>query len=143
LGTACSFWLILIEFQITYSGFFLWLAIVTCTKLSILFLYKTIFRCMDRFVLAVHIMMGIVVAYWIGFTLGLVFQCSPVAFNWDRTIPGGRCNEAKTGFLVSGSINVFVDVILVVMPIPVVWKMQHVNMLRKIGITGIFSLGLL
>jgi hypothetical protein len=88
-------------------------------------------------------MMGVVVAYWIAFTLGTLFQCSPVAFNWDRTIPGGRCLEPKTGFMVSGSINVVIDVILVVMPMPVVWKMQHVRMSKKIGVIGIFSLGLL
>jgi hypothetical protein len=88
-------------------------------------------------------MMGIVVAYWIAFTLGTLFQCSPVAFNWDKTIPGGRCMEAKTGFIISGSVNVVIDVVLVLMPIPVVLKMQHIRMLKKIGIIGIFSLGLL
>ncbi|KAF1843185.1 uncharacterized protein K460DRAFT_341038 [Cucurbitaria berberidis CBS 394.84] len=128
--------------KITYTGFFLWLAIVTFTKLSILFLYRGIFRCVERFVLVVHIMMGVVVAYWLAFTMGTLFQCSPIAFNWDRTIPGGKCMVPKTGFLVSGSVNLVIDVILVVMPIPVVWKMQHVTKMKKIGIIGMFSLGL-
>lgn len=93
--------------------------------------------------LVVHIMMGVIVVYWLAFTMGALFQCSPVAFNWDRTIPGGRCMEAKTGFLVSGSTNLIIDVILVVMPMPVVWRMQHITTMKKIGIIGMFSLGLL
>ncbi|KAL6702553.1 hypothetical protein ACN47E_001550 [Coniothyrium glycines] len=129
--------------KITFSGFFLWLAIVSLTKLSILFLYRTLFRCMTRFIVVVHIMMSIVALYWIGFTLGSIFQCKPVAFNWDKTIPGGTCLNPKSGFLTSGSVNLVLDVILVVMPAPVVWKMQHVSQLKKIGITTMFSLGLI
>lgn len=98
---------------------------------------------MDRFVLSVHIMMCVVIVYWIAFSLGTVFQCNPIAFNWDKTIPGGRCMAAKTGFLVSGSLNLVIDVILVVMPAPIVWHMQHVTTIKKVGIIGMFSLGLL
>lgn len=87
--------------------------------------------------------MGVVVLYWLGFTMGTLFQCTPMAFNWDRTIPGGKCMKPKMGFLISGSINLVVDVILVAMPIPVVWRMQHVTTMKKIGIIGMFSLGLL
>ncbi|KAH8699439.1 hypothetical protein GQ44DRAFT_778975 [Phaeosphaeriaceae sp. PMI808] len=127
--------------KITFYGFFLWLAIVSFTKLSILFLYRTLFRCMERFVLMVHIMMGVVVVYWLAFTLGTLFQCKPVAFNWDKTIPGGSCMEAKAGFLISGSMNLVIDVILVAMPAPIVWRMQHISAMKKIGITAIFGLG--
>lgn len=97
---------------------------------------------MERFVLVVYIMMGVVLVYWIGFSLGTVFQCNPIAFNWDRTIPGGTCMVAKTGFLVSGSVNLAIDVILVAMPAPIVWRMQHVTSMKKLGIIAMFSLGL-
>lgn len=97
---------------------------------------------MGRFVLTVHIMIGVVTAYWIGFSLGTVFQCNPIAFNWDKTIPGGTCMEVKTGFLVSGSVNLIIDVILVAMPAPIVWRMQHVTAIKKLGIIAMFSLGL-
>ena len=97
---------------------------------------------MDRFVLTVHIMMGIVVLYWIGFSMGTLFQCNPIAFNWNKTIPDGICMDPGVGFLISGSVNLVIDVILVVMPAPIVWKMQHISTMKKIGIIAMFSLGI-
>lgn len=88
-------------------------------------------------------MMGVVIVYWLAFTLGTLFQCTPIAFNWDWSIPGGRCLNPKMGFLLTGSLNLIIDIILVGMPVPIVWKMQHLSKAKKIGIMAMFSFGLL
>ncbi|KAF2473019.1 uncharacterized protein BDR25DRAFT_152634, partial [Lindgomyces ingoldianus] len=124
------------------AGFFLWLAIVTPTKLSILFLYRSLFRCMRRFIILVHFMIGFCVLYFIAFTAGNLIQCKPIAYNWDRTIPGGKCLNPSMGFLTSGSINLFIDVTLVIMPAPIVWKMQSLSKTKKVLVTGMFGLGI-
>lgn len=129
--------------KITWAGFFLWLAIVTPTKLSILFLYRSLFRCMERFVVVVYCMMALVTLYFIGFSLGNLLQCTPIAYNWDKTIPGGKCLDPRMGFLISGSINLALDVTLVIMPAPIVWGMQNLSTIKKIGVTAMFGLGTL
>lgn len=47
------------------------------------------------------------------------------------------------GFLLTGSLNLIIDIILVGMPVPIVWKMQHLSKAKKIGIMAMFSFGLL
>lgn len=44
--------------------------------------------------------------------------------------------------MVSVAINVALDLMVVALPIPVVWKLQMPNK-KKIAVTGMFSLGIL
>jgi hypothetical protein len=68
--------------------------------------------------------------------------CHPVAFNWDKSIRRGYCSDTRYVYLGAGITNLVLDVIVVVLPIPtliglkIVWR-------KKVGIVGMFSLGIL
>ena len=74
------------------------------------------------------------------FALLFAFQCTPVRFAWDKTVPHGHCVDLK-GVLVASVIpNSLLDIIVFVMPIPIVWRL-NITRVQKLGISCIFLLG--
>lgn len=53
-----------------------------------------------------------------------IFVCRPVAYFWDRSIQGGECNDFEAGYLANASLNLIMDVVALIIPIPAVWKMK-------------------
>ncbi|CAI6285216.1 unnamed protein product [Periconia digitata] len=66
--------------------------------------------------------------------------CQPVAYNWDRTIPGGKCGNYHAFWLITSILGVIFDLILIVLPLPVFWKLQ-LSLRKKITLTILFGLG--
>lgn len=71
--------------------------------------------------------------------LATVFNCVPVAASWDFTIPA-TCIDSTKFFWVSASINVVTDVALLLLPLPLVWKLQMPSK-QKTLISLVFVLG--
>ena len=68
--------------------------------------------------------------------------CDPIAYGWDITIPGGHCANREAGYLVVGIVDVSTDVFILILPLPVLWKLQ-VSRSRQISLLIIFSIALL
>ncbi|OCK73497.1 hypothetical protein K432DRAFT_266473, partial [Lepidopterella palustris CBS 459.81] len=71
--------------------------------------------------------------------------CRPMAFTWDRTIPGGKCNSLEMiiamSYLVSG-INIITDWTCAIMPALIIWSIQLRRKL-KVSISIILGMGAL
>ncbi|KFY29736.1 hypothetical protein V494_08502 [Pseudogymnoascus sp. VKM F-4513 (FW-928)] len=111
---------------------------VAITKLSFLFLYLDIFP-QRKFriicwALIVHISAGIIA---LSFTT--IFQCTPVKYSWDKTVPGS-CINIKAFWYGQSGWNTLMDVIVLVLPIPVIVKLQ-MNRRAKLGLLAVFLLG--
>lgn len=76
----------------------------------------------------------------LGGTLVLCFQCKPVQKSWRPKTPG-QCLPNDITFYVLAAITIFCDVVIFLMPIPLLAKVQ-INMRRKIALIAIFMLGL-
>ena len=80
-------------------------------------------------------------------TLALTLACSPVYKSWQPVIPGtstptpGSCLPSDTFFYVLSAVTIVCDVVVFLTPIPLLLKLQ-INLRRKIGLVGIFLLGL-
>ena len=84
--------------------------------------------------------MIISILYFISVLLETFLLCTPVAFNWDKTIVG-RCSGASlVAYILAGTTNLVIDVVVVALPMPMLWNLQ-LPFGRKIGIMGMFSLG--
>lgn len=113
---------------------------VFSVKVGILLLYWRIFptRGLRIAVLAVGALtLGIFVANFFTF----IFQCIPIARFWDQEIHG-RCIEQHVFYLVSAIINVLSDIAVLVLPLPVVWRL-HTSTSRKWSLSFLFLLGTL
>lgn len=66
--------------------------------------------------------------------------CTPIAFYYDRTIPGGHCRNQAISGSINGGLSLLGDVLVLCLPIPVIWNLK-INTRKKTGILGIFLLG--
>lgn len=109
-------------------------------KLSLLLLYKEI-NPNRRFGLAVYLVMTICVIQTIGTIAGLIFKCWPIKLSWDPRVPG-QCVDARLFYWTITGVNVGTDVLVFVLPIPMIWPVQ-MTFRQKATLIVMFAVGLL
>ncbi|KAI4231901.1 MAG: hypothetical protein LQ352_008377, partial [Teloschistes flavicans] len=148
-GAGRHFWDIPPEY---YNGYlttiavdgYLYTVAITAAKLSLLLFLYRIFHVDRKFRIAAWIT-GAVLVLWSLITILLaIFSCRPIKASWDlkvRMDPKTVCYpKAYDVENIYGFCNVITDVVLIVMPIPLVWKMQ-VNLKKKLGVAMVFATG--
>ncbi|OQE27988.1 hypothetical protein PENFLA_c005G06677 [Penicillium flavigenum] len=112
---------------------------VAPAKISILLFYVRIFP-VRKFQIFAYIVGAVVLGHGIGVLLAAIFQCSPIAYTWDKTIVGGSCFNQEAFFRYVSPPNILTDVLILAMPLPYVWKL-HTHIGHKVALTGVFLLG--
>ncbi|OOO05744.1 hypothetical protein OAory_01072600 [Aspergillus oryzae] len=69
-----------------------------------------------------------------------LFGCQPVAKAWDSTITEGHCVDRLSIMLASSVLNVITDFLMIIAPIPLIWKL-NMRVWQKVGVTLMFFLG--
>jgi hypothetical protein len=70
-------------------------------------------------------------------------SCLPVAFNWDKTIPGGYCiNQPPVWYTMAG-FTIVTDIAVLVLPMPVLKslhlpKRQKYSLMATFGLAGLY-----
>lgn len=109
-------------------------------KVSVVHFYTMIFP--GRiFRIFAYITMGLAVATSVATILDAFLGCRPFAYNWDKDIPGGTCGNDLVAYLVPCAINLIIDVVVIVLPLPVIWTLK-MHLPRKIAVSLIFSMGI-
>lgn len=119
---------------------FLWVLSLSCTKISILFLYLRIFP-VRWLIISSYTTMSIIVAWTIATILAGCLICRPFAYNWDKTIVGGYCGNQVSSFTATGIINLITDVAVIVLPMSSLYKLQ-MALYKKITLIAVFGLGI-
>lgn len=117
-----------------------WTLANTAVKLSILHLYYVIFV-NPKFRWGCFVVMGLTAAYCFSNILQNLLLCRPIQYNWDKTIDG-HCSPSYYPYVSSASINMGLDVIIFLLPIPMLWRLQ-MDSRRKIYLCLIFGVGIL
>ena len=81
-------------------------------------------------------------ALLIAVIFGTFFICRPFAYAWDKTIDGGQCGDTTKYYLAIGIVNMIIDLSIVLLPMPILWKLQMPTN-KKLAVSGILMLGLL
>jgi len=111
---------------------------VAWPKLAILALYLRLFT-LKPYRITVWCLIGVVVTTGIICPIMSLNLCHPFEYNWNRTIPGWCLDEQS--FYRWGSLpNIITDVAMLILPLPIVWKLQTSYKL-KLGLTVAFSTG--
>ncbi|KAF2448669.1 hypothetical protein P171DRAFT_470362 [Karstenula rhodostoma CBS 690.94] len=126
---------------------YLWVANLLYTisvmfmKLSIVALYWRLFGLTRKARIPLLLIGGVIVAWGITIFLIVIFNCDPIAGSWDLSLATtAKCLDKKS-FYVGGSVpNVITDLVLVVMPLPYVWRL-HASVAQRVVLGGIFALG--
>jgi len=109
-------------------------------KVSILDTYIKIFR-VPLFIKICYAYLVVQVLWLIGAFLNIILLCRPLAYLWDKTIPGGVCADLEASYFSAHIIILVLDFGLAVLPIPVLWKLR-MSTRKKIGVSLMFSIGL-
>ena len=108
-------------------------------KTSILALYQRLFACKKHFnrliwMIAVFILTDHIIQIFL-----TILNCLPVNATWNMAVRG-TCINRNLAAIILGSINVLIDVVLLVLPMPLVWKL-NIPLKFKLQLIGIFLLG--
>lgn len=85
-------------------------------------------------------MIGLNLASLVAVILATALICKPIAFTYNRTIPGGHCGDLISFERFTAVWNLLCDATLVVLPMPILWNL-HMQTRKKIGLSIIFSTG--
>ncbi|KAF1810453.1 hypothetical protein P152DRAFT_98877 [Eremomyces bilateralis CBS 781.70] len=115
----------------------------TFTRISLLSFYYRFVRdtAAHRFRMTLHASLGFVVVMGVSFVCLAVFQCSPISAYWTMPAPEGAvCIDDGRATLAVGVVNCFADLIVTVLPIPLVMKLK-MPLRQRIGVVVLLSLG--
>lgn len=130
--------------QLTYALMILYGIAITTVKFSILVFYWELFATSGG-VTHKRIIQVAAVACTIWFLVVnflVIFQCTPVHAYWDKFAQPPYCMDTSKLLLGYEMTNLFLDVFILCMPMPIVWQL-NLKLSKKISLLGIFSLGAL
>ncbi|KAK1751006.1 hypothetical protein QBC47DRAFT_351784 [Echria macrotheca] len=113
---------------------------LACIRLSIVIFYMRIFTTRN-FRIAAHCVNAYTIAWAISTWIVNLTVCTPIAFYYDRTIPGGgSCRNQAVSGSISGGLSLLGDILVLALPVPVIWRLR-IDTRRRIGIICVFLLG--
>ncbi|MCJ1454841.1 hypothetical protein MMC28_005194 [Mycoblastus sanguinarius] len=108
------------------------------TKMSILYFYRRIFP--QRWFKYTLIAAGTIVS---GSAIAQlpcdILQCRPIRSQWDPNVKG-KCSDFGSIILGFGVLNIITDVMLLILPLPVLWRLK-ISASRKRLLISVFLLG--
>ncbi|KAH8426118.1 uncharacterized protein LDX57_003860 [Aspergillus melleus] len=114
----------------------IYFAAVVPPKMAIIYLYLSVFT-QKPFRIICYVVVGIMVGNWIGTTVASFLSCQPLSYYWTQE---GTCFDINSFFRWGGFSNIVTDVIMMILPMPVVWEL-HASTRLKLGILITFLLG--
>ncbi|KAJ5356438.1 hypothetical protein N7517_011047 [Penicillium concentricum] len=112
---------------------------ITLVKLALLLFYLRIFTTC-KFQILIYIVGALVLAVGVADLLEIFLQCRPLAYGWDQSIPGEKCIHPVTAYQTLVPLNIFTGLLILVMPMPTLWKL-HIPLGQRLAVTGVFLLG--
>ncbi|KAI9651934.1 MAG: hypothetical protein M1831_007476 [Alyxoria varia] len=82
---------------------------------------------------------GVVSAWVVSIEFVLIFQCRPARGAWDKTL-NAKCIDTKALYAAQSVPTIVFDVVILMMPMPLVWRLQS-NWKAKVGVTSMFLMG--
>lgn len=125
--------------RILFIYVILYIANVPLIKLSIILFYRRIFGMTKLMWFCIFLTVG----YFVSCMIAFLVCCRPVSYYWTQYVDpsGGKCVYNLYPFYIgNAAANVTTDVIILLVPIPMVWKLQ-MKSTQKLLISGIFMLG--
>ncbi|KAL2040958.1 hypothetical protein N7G274_006416 [Stereocaulon virgatum] len=114
---------------------------LSLAKLSVLCFYQRIFATARKTRIFLWITAGLTTIWLTAVTLAGLIHCIPVKAFWNPMVKG-KCIDSWSFFLGSAVPSIVLDLILLVVPMPFLWRLQ-IGATQKIALFVIFLLGYL
>ncbi|KAK7955852.1 uncharacterized protein PG986_005074 [Apiospora aurea] len=120
---------------------FTWVISLSLCKISILLLYRKLFP--TPLIHWASLATSVLIAAWaVATIMAGCLICQPISKNWDLFMTGGDCGDQVLSFTVTGVTNLITDVMVLVLPLPNLYKLQA-PIQQRVVLVGVFSLGFL
>ncbi|KAK7714928.1 hypothetical protein SLS63_011523 [Diaporthe eres] len=118
---------------------------VALPKLGIICLYLRIFNWKGATRTAAWTLFTLTAMTSVSLVIAACFQCTPIAFWWDRTIPGGRCFDVQAFFHAQALPGFVLDLAIMALPMPTIWhlKMPVVKRMALVAVFLVASFGII
>ncbi|RYP21171.1 hypothetical protein DL767_009317 [Monosporascus sp. MG133] len=120
--------------KITYK------ASINLTKTSILLLYLRIFTGVRWFRWGCIFVMACIAMFCLATITATIFQCNPIEKAFNQTMKGHCINNGRFWY-ANASFNIFTDLIILIIPMPLVYGLQ-IPRVQKAGLVIVFALGI-
>lgn len=129
--------------QLTWLSEILYMVALGLTKVAMLLLYLKVFPG-QTFRRICFVMVAICLAYIPATALATAFNCTPVSYNWTGWTgqTEGHCFSFNTFAWAQSSINIVLDLTIILLPIPQLWRL-NMGRKKRIQLVLMFSVGLL
>lgn len=111
---------------------------IAMTKTGILLLYHRIFHIHKWFRNLIYILIAYIWVWAFCVLFLAVFQCHPIALQWDQSLQG-TCIDRLAYYRAIGPPNSVHDVVMVVVPAVMIWKIQT-SKHQKVALSTVFLL---
>ncbi|KAF7534149.1 hypothetical protein G7054_g6453 [Neopestalotiopsis clavispora] len=130
LGLGVHFWNMKIEnaiplMQIFFASQVMYIVVTFAGKLAILLLFLRIFDTGSKKIITYMCL--------------IVLECIPIAAVWDKSITNPKCLDLHAISVAGAISSMTTDVILMVLPIPVLWTLQ-ISRAKRIGLVFLFAI---
>ena len=116
---------------------------IAFAKCAILLLYVRVFTTSNKiFTASVYLIGFVVIATSVANTFVAIFECSPVAYEWNKSIQGGRCIDQVAFERYMTIPNVVTGAIMLVMPLPLSWRL-NLTISARIALTATLLHGIM
>ena len=144
-GSSQKLHIITYEFinQIEFSASVTWTLATTSCKIAVLWMYLHIFPSKNM-KYAIYFFIALEIAFVIAFLPIFLTICNPPSAFWsvDPMDHLTKCHPIQTQQYASVTANMILDLAVVILPLPAVWKLQ-LRTSKKFFVSLMFSLGFL
>lgn len=109
-------------------------------RIALLLMYLRLFGVNDRFRYATWTVLFFVTGYLFSNLITLIFGCTPITKYWNIDEPG-HCIVLVQADYAYGSMNVASDVLMFLLPLPMVWQLR-LSPREKLGLVFVFMSGI-
>jgi hypothetical protein len=121
----------LLAFEIVYF------TSVALPKMAIVCLYLRVFNWKGGMRTAAMTLLAVLAATGLSLVITACFQCRPLAFWWDRTIPGGTCIDIQLFFHAQSIPGFVLDIFIMALPIQTIWSLK-LPLYRRVALLAVF-----
>ncbi|KAJ8117660.1 hypothetical protein OPT61_g1197 [Boeremia exigua] len=130
--------------KIQLAGWTLAPCLLWTLKLCVTFFYYRLTNGLGTYQKRIHVAVVLIVTSFVAVILTIAFSCRPYKKYWQVSPdPGNSCQPAisKPIIWVTFVLNVFTDVFLFLIPIPMLWR-SSLRFYKKVATTSVLSAGL-
>ncbi|RYP05796.1 hypothetical protein DL764_003565 [Monosporascus ibericus] len=109
------------------------------TKSSILLLYLRIFV-QSWFRITCYVLLVTILTYMVAATASSIWQCSPVARAWDKSLPG-TCIDITANWYANAGFSIATDVVILTLPMFPIYQSQLPSS-QRLALMVLFALGI-